>query len=105
MFSKKIKNVDELEQELKKVYDRTDEKVVKEYVGTAQVVENPIATHTVSGCCDCPFVKAVQMEGDRVYSYCIWDGSKSDISELVAIDAASPQQCPLKNTPIRVTLK
>ena len=114
--NKRINNVPELEKELKRVYDRTDETIIQEYIGNQRVVNIetlPPRTHNITGCCDCPFVRSVAVnECDQdgqpyditEHTFCIWDGTKSDIKQFVAADAVTPGQCPLRSSDIQVTI-
>lgn len=107
MFKKKkIGSVPELEKELKGVYDRTEPSIIQNYLSAAIAdTENPPKTHRVTGCCDCPFIRSVSNGEGFIHTFCIWDGTKNDISQFVEETAVTPVQCPLKNSAIRVEIK
>ena len=110
MFRKDRKNggrilrVDELEKELKRVYDRTAPAVVRQYIDKDSVDAPASRTHNITGCSDCPFVRSSSNGEGFIHTFCIWDGTKSDIKQFVAADAVTPGQCPLRSSDIQVTI-
>jgi len=105
IFKKKpIESIQELEVELKKTYDRTDPEVIHEYL-SAETAETAGSYHTISGCDDCPFVRNVQVDQEKSHTFCLWDGTKSDISPWIGPGTSScPSQCPLRESKITVRL-
>ena len=94
-----IDTVIELESELKKVYDRTEPDTIHQYISDKESKD-----HRVNGCHNCPFARVLQLAPNK-HSYCIWDGSMSDISAFVDSDSSgTPADCPLQKSNITVTL-
>ena len=114
--NKKIKNVKELEKELKGVYERTDMDIVHSFMEKQDrsitdqldemLEENEPKNHPVSGCCDCPFVRSkMNSKLNVVHNFCIWDGTHSNIQEFIDGDNICPTQCPLKDQAVTVRMK
>lgn len=105
MFKRDIKTVNHLETALKKVYDRTHPEIIHDYLSKEGADTGQGRVHTIKGCDDCPFVREIKVDENHSHAFCLWDGSKSDISSFIGDNGlGTPADCPLQSSNITTTL-
>lgn len=105
MSKKKIKSIEELQTELKKVYERVSPETITEFT------ENEPVNHEVRGCADCPFKvessisSRIVTDGNIFYHvHCQFDAEKQSIEKYVVKENCTPKDCPLQKGSINVVL-